>query len=98
MRDRSCFDTISHAMEEAEWCAETIQEPYAVIIQGDGFAVIAKSDLEKEDLVLEIFNKAAKAVRCGNCGLADKGNETSSFTTSTWGIPRPGEEARGDHL
>lgn len=98
MRDRSFFDTVDHAMEEAEWSADTFGAPYAVIMEGTGFAVIAKSDLEKEDLVLETFNKVAKAVRCGNCGHADEGVKASSVATSTWGIPSPGQEARGDHL
>ena len=98
MRDRSCFDTVDHAMEEAEWSADTFGAPYAVIMEGSGFAVIAKSDLEKEDLVFEIFNKVASAVRCGNCGYADEGAKVSSFATSTWGIQGPGQEARGDHL
>lgn len=64
-------------MEEAAWSADTYRCPFVMSYEQGKFVVFEKSKLARE-VVLEIFNPVAPAVRCRNCGFIDpRGADTS---------------------
>ena len=68
---KTYFDEVDDAMEEAAWLADIYQAPHVISWESNSYSVFAKSELENE-VVLEVFNALAPAVRCRNCGYIDE--------------------------
>jgi hypothetical protein len=94
---RSEFTDVEAAMEEAVWLADTHNTSHVMAWEDEKYTVFPKSDLSGE-VVLEIFKPVAPTVRCGNCGYVNEEAEAGGIVGRPWGVPRPGQEARGDNL
>ena len=74
---KTYFDSVDDAMEEAVWLADTYRSPHVLSWECDMYSVFPQNELIKE-VVLEVFNPLAPAVRCRNCGYIDeRGADTS---------------------
>lgn len=74
---KTYFDNVDDAMEEAAWLADVYRSAHVISWERDMYSVFAQNELIKE-VVLEVFNPLAPAVRCRNCGYIDeRGADTS---------------------
>jgi coenzyme F420-reducing hydrogenase beta subunit len=94
---KTYFSKIEDAIEEAEWLANTYVVPHVLSWEKGKYTVFTKDSLKKE-VVLEIFNPLAPAVRCRNCGFIDERGADISIIQGPGGVQGFSEEARGDSL
>jgi len=94
---RSEFTEVEAAMEEAVWLADIQNVPHVMAWENKKYTVFPKSEILGE-VILEVFNPVAPTVRCGNCGYVNERAAPEGVVGRPWGVPRPGQEARGDNL
>jgi hypothetical protein len=90
------FSEAIDAIGEAQFCADSENISHAVVVEGDHYGVMPRSDITIER-VLEVCHSTAP-VRSPYHDVDHSGREGSSSATSTWGTKRVGQILCGDSL